>query len=202
MSKIPQFGVPITPSEASLGLPFCPAYGVTPSNEYIPLQCDENGVLASNVVIEGITVSLGQIRIQDGSGAFLATVNSSGQLLTLSTVVQPTGTNLHTVVDSGSITATPPALPSSSSFGQTVIAATGTAVQLSSNPLVNGVVVSANTSNTASIIVGLSGVTNITNGSGNGYVLAPGASIGIAVANTNSLWINGTSGDVVSFVGS
>lgn len=103
---------------------------------------------------------------------------------------------------SGTVTATPPALPSSAVVGQSNIAVTGTAVQLSSGTLVNGVVVSASLSNAASITIGGSGVNNTVNGTGNGYILQPGASVGIAINNTNVLYINGTAGDVVAFVGS
>jgi hypothetical protein len=100
------------------------------------------------------------------------------------------------------VTATPSTLPTTPAFGQAVVATTSIAVQLSSNVLTQGVVVTANVNNTNPIVVGLSSVTNVTNGTGNGFVLVPGASTGIAVLNTSTLWINGTAGDNVSFVGS
>lgn len=86
--------------------------------------------------------------------------------------------------------------------GQAKIASTGTAVQLGSNTLTNGVIITALSTNTASITVGGSSVTNTTNGTGNGYILEAGASASWAVSNTNQLWINGTAGDIVSFAGS
>lgn len=54
----------------------------------------------------------------------------------------------------------------------------------------------------ASLTLGGSGVNNTVNGTGNGYTLAPGASISFAIANTNDIWINGTIGDIVSWAGS
>lgn len=86
--------------------------------------------------------------------------------------------------------------------GQKVIAVTGTAVQLASNALSNGVIVTAKSTNTAAIVVGASTVTNVTDGTGAGYILEAGASVSWAMDNTNRLWINGTAGDIVSYAGS
>lgn len=86
--------------------------------------------------------------------------------------------------------------------GQAKIASTGVAIQLGSNVLLNGVIITALSTNAATIEIGGSGVTNTTDGTGNGYILAAGASVSFAVTNTNVLWINGTSGDIVSFAGS
>ena len=125
------------------------------------------------------------------------------QPVSIASPVPVTGTFWQTTQPvSGTVTAVPPSLPAVAGFGQAVMATTGTAVQLASNSLVNGVVVTANGSNVAPIVLGSASVTNVTDGTGNGYVLAPGASIGLAVANTNSIWMNGTASDSVSFVGS
>ena len=86
--------------------------------------------------------------------------------------------------------------------GQAKIASTGVAVQLPANPLLNGVIVTALSTNSATIEIGTSGVTNTVDGTGNGYILAAGASISWAVTDVSDLWINGTSGDIVSFAGS
>ena|ERR1700728_4681504 len=99
-------------------------------------------------------------------------------------------------------TSSVPALASAPLTGQGKIATTGTAVQLSSNVLVNGVIVTALSTNAAAIVIGPSGVANTLDGTGNGYVLLPGASVSFAVTNTNTLYINGTIGDGVSFGGS
>lgn len=86
--------------------------------------------------------------------------------------------------------------------GQTKIAITGTAVQLASNALENGVIVTAKSTNTDPISVGTSAVNNTVDGTGNGYILEAGASTSFAVANTDDLYINGTATDIVSFAGS
>jgi hypothetical protein len=120
---------------------------------------------------------------------------------------QETGGNLAAIasaVNSG-VMLTAGSLVSSPSVGQAVIASTGTAVQLNggtSQTLTNGIVVSAANTNVAPISIGNSGVNNTANGSGNGYLLTPGASISFAAANTNELYINGTAGDFVSWAGS
>lgn len=94
------------------------------------------------------------------------------------------------------------ALSATPKNGQAKIAVTATAVQLGSNTLLNGVIISAKSTNTASITIGGSGVTNTVDGTGNGLILAAGASMSWAVSNTNALWINGTAGDIVSYAGS
>lgn len=86
--------------------------------------------------------------------------------------------------------------------GQAIIAVTGTAVQLPSHALINGVILTAHGTNAASLLIGGSGVTNTLTGAGNGQELAPGASTSFAVTNSNQLWINGTAGDWLSFGGS
>lgn len=87
--------------------------------------------------------------------------------------------------------------------GQAIIAVTGTAVQLASNVLINGVIITAHGTNAASVTLGPSAaLTNTLSGSGNGQELQAGASTSFAVPNTNNIWINGTAGDWVSFGGS
>ena len=86
--------------------------------------------------------------------------------------------------------------------GQAKIAVTGTRVQLGSNVLTNGVIVSAKSGNAAVVTIGGSAVTNTVDGTGNGYILAAGASVSFAVSNTNALYLNGTAGDIISFAGS
>ena len=104
-------------------------------------------------------------------------VNSSGNLVTAS---------------SSSLT--------SGFFGQAKIAVTGTAVQLATNTLTNGVIITALSTNSGIIKIGGSGVTNVSDGTGNGYLLEAGGSISVASTNTNVLYINGTAGDIISFM--
>lgn len=96
----------------------------------------------------------------------------------------------------------PPALAQGMVYGQVKIAVTGTAVQLPSNPLSNGVIVKAKTTNnTACGTVGTSAVTNTYDGTGNGYGLCPGEAASLGVKNTNAGWVNGTAGDIFTFEG-
>lgn len=92
-------------------------------------------------------------------------------------------------------------IPGTLVVGQAKVSVTNTAVQLGSNALVNGVIVKAGIANTAKLTVGGSGVTSTTDGTGNGYILNPGEACSFAVSNTNVIYINGTSGDLVSFEG-
>ena len=97
-----------------------------------------------------------------------------------------------------------PGKPATSSLvsGQVVIAVTGTAVQLPANAVTNGIVVrSKSTNNTTQGTIGASGVTNVVNGTGNGFIMAPGDAISLAVTNSNLVYVNGTAGDIFSFIG-
>lgn len=55
----PQFGVPLDPNVIVPTLPFVPLYGVTPDNNYIPIQVNNDGQLSiGNVTISGpVTVN-------------------------------------------------------------------------------------------------------------------------------------------------
>lgn len=99
-----------------------------------------------------------------------------------------------------------PPLPLAPVTGQVKIAVTGTAVQLPAAVLLNGVVVKAKSSNaaqtaTVSGTVGSAGVTNVADGTGTGYLLAPGEASSFAVPNANALYVNGTAGDIFTFEG-
>lgn len=95
-----------------------------------------------------------------------------------------------------------PTNPGGTVVGQAKVAVAGTAVQLPSNALVNGLVIKASASNAAPIWVGASGVTNTDDGTGNGYKLTPGEAISFAVTNSNAIYINSTSaGAFVYFSG-
>ena len=82
---------------------------------------------------------------------------------------------------------------------QATIAATGTAQELPSNALQFGSgTLLAKSGNTAVIAIGNSSAVT----SSNGALLPAGSQIPVVgLLNTNALWINGTSGDVISFIG-
>lgn len=86
--------------------------------------------------------------------------------------------------------------------GQKAVAVTGTAVNLPDNKLSNGVILTAKSTNSGNILVGMSNVSVTEDGSGNGYILEPGNSVSYGVTNTNTIWVNGSASDVVSWSGS
>ena len=86
--------------------------------------------------------------------------------------------------------------------GQAKIASTGVAVQLPSNVLFNGVTVKSKLGNNAAgVLIGSAGVTNAADGTGAGFILAPGDSVLLNIPNSNLVSVNGTAGDIVSFAG-
>jgi hypothetical protein len=83
-------------------------------------------------------------------------------------------------------------------YGRKAIAVTNTAVALaaSSTPVKNGVLIRALAANTGKLYVGDASVTT-----GNGHELAAGETTSIAISDVSAVYINGTSGDSVSFLG-
>lgn len=105
------------------------------------------------------------------------------------------------VTQSGSWTVTAnPALVASVIVGQYKL--TSSAVQLASNVLTNGVIFTAKSTNTGNIFLGGASVNTTADGTGNGYILEPGASTSAAITNTNVYYAIGTANDVLSWVGS
>lgn len=133
-------------------------------------------------------------------------VNHAPLLTGVSSVDGRTGIPVAVDPTTGSlIAAVTTPLVTSPLVGQSKIAVTGTAVQLNggtSQTLSNGLIITAYSTNAAPISVGTSSVNNTAGGTGNGYLLAAGASVSFAIANTNDIWINGTAGDFVSWAGS
>jgi hypothetical protein len=81
--------------------------------------------------------------------------------------------------------------------GQLAVAANAAAAALPAAALVNGIVIKASASNTATVFVGGS---NLATGVG-GYPLAPGEAMSFAVANASALYFISTAASVVYFGG-
>lgn len=80
------------------------------------------------------------------------------------------------------------------------VAITGSAQQLASNPLVNGVTILAKSTNTANVEI-----TAVTNASTTvGAILEKGTSVFIPLknGNTNQIFVFGTTSDIISVIGS
>lgn len=73
--------------------------------------------------------------------------------------------------------------------------------QFAGNALVNGIVIKASPNNSANVLIGGSGVTTIADGTGNGYILEPGASAPFSVTNSNAIYVISTAAAVLSGVG-
>jgi hypothetical protein len=138
------------------------------------------------------------VTIQGGNNTAVKVDGSAvTQPVSISTVSGGLGTSSLTPVYDSIV------IPSAFKTGQAKISVTGTAVQLGSNTLTQGVLISALSANTASITIGTSSsVTNTVDGTGNGAILPAGSTKSIAATNTNLIWINGTAGDIISFIGS
>lgn len=84
-------------------------------------------------------------------------------------------------------------------YGQ--LAMTGSAIPFPVHTATQPVVVEAPSTNVASIVIGGSGVTNVTTGAGNGYILEPGGTTAIRAGDTSAVYAIGTANDVLSFNG-
>ena len=98
-------------------------------------------------------------------------------------------------IANGAIQTTPGNLPTAIYADQVTLGATGTA--LGSQPLLNGVTLTALSTNTSSVFVGPSGVT-----SGTGLELKPGVSVTLSVSNLDLVYAVGTAGEKVSYLAS
>lgn len=87
------------------------------------------------------------------------------------------------------------AVPTTVIHGQATT--TGSAVQFGSNTLTVGVIVQAISTNVANVYIGIVGVTSAT-----GFELQPGQATSVATDNTSDLYVIGTNGDKVCFIGS
>jgi hypothetical protein len=89
-----------------------------------------------------------------------------------------------------------------SSFGAGQLKLNGSAQNMATLALVNGVIIKAKSSNAGKVFVGTSNaVTTTDDGTGNGYALAAGEAISIAVNNLNLVYVIGTNNDVVYYTG-
>lgn len=97
-------------------------------------------------------------------------------------------------------------LPTALVVGQAKLTAGGTSQQLSTTslPLTLGLVVTAKSGNNAAgVTLGFTtALTATADGTGNGYILAPGASVTLLVSNVNVVYFNGTTADILSYLGS
>lgn len=153
------------------------------------------------------------VAIVDGSGSQITSFGGGTQYTDGQSVATPVGTQIM-FSDSGTERAVSNAEPlpvdveanaltsAAPPTGQVIIAVTGTAVQFPSNALVNGLIITAFSGNTSVVTIGGSSVTDDIDGTGNGYILAKGASTSAAVDNSDRIYINGTAGDFISFIGS
>jgi hypothetical protein len=84
--------------------------------------------------------------------------------------------------------------------GQIALTA-NTRAQLPSNALVNGFILKSSPLNGANVLIGGSTVSTTADGSGNGFILEPGASAPLSVTNTNAIYLISAAAAVLSYVG-
>lgn len=146
------------------------------------------------IKVGGTSFALGQ-QLAAASLPIVLTASQLSTLTPLSTVAVTQSTSPWVV--SGTVTANP-TTPSTLVAFVTAVTTAGTRVQLGSNA-VQGGVLQAPSTNTGIIYVGGSGVSS----SVYGAELQPGQSTGIAIDNTNKLYIDASvNGDKCAFIGS
>ena len=110
--------------------------------------------------------------------------------------------NSDSPLDPIEVTALPALTKNSPATGQVVMAETGTLIQLPSASLINGVILTAYSQNSGPLSIGNYNVSNVMDGTGGGYILEPGCSVSAAVDNLSRIYVNGTAGDILSYMGS
>lgn len=105
---------------------------------------------------------------------------------------------LPTKVAGGSA-ANPNGNPSTIYADQQVV--TASAAALTAQALVNGIAITAKSTNTGKVFVGGAAVTTTDDGTGNGYPLSAGQSVTLSVSNASAIYIVGTLNDIIYLVG-
>lgn len=173
-------------------------------------------VTLSSEDITAITPPAAITNYAQETGGNLATIQTTLALIktktdnidvALSTRTKPADAQ-HTIIDSGTVSATQgtspwvisgttdPTTPTTVRYGQKTVAVTNTAVQLDTGAGI-AFVVQALAGNSGNVVVG-----DISVITANGFQLQPGQATGIAISNINKLYVNGTSGDGVCWIGS
>ncbi|MBW6522390.1 hypothetical protein KZ810_02665 [Sphingomonas sp. RHCKR47] len=168
-------------SAAALPLPF----GAATSGK----QDTGNTTLASILAALGTTlaVSAASLPLPNGAATSAAQTTMSTTLANILTALGAT-LKVQTPIPAGVVT------------GQVPLTANTTA-QLPSVPLVNGIVIKAAATNTAPVLIGPSGVTTTTDGTGTGYPLQPGEACSFALANANGVYARSTAAGVIFYEG-
>lgn len=145
-----------------------------------PMQLDANGKL--NVNISAIVS--GAIDAGSGDNIEIKGRDAGSVLRTIKTL------------SDGAVVVSETEPPSVLQYGQKTVAVTGTAVQLTAGAC-NAVIVQGLAGNAGNVVIGDSAVTTA-----NGFQLQPGQATGIAINNVNAIYVNGTVGDGVCWIGS
>lgn len=145
-----------------------------------PMQLDALGKL--NVNISGIVS--GAIDAASGDNIEIKGRDAGSVLRTIKTLPD------------GAVVVSETEPPSVLQYGHATVSVTGTAVQLTAGAC-NAVIVQGLAGNAGNVVIGDSAVTTA-----NGFQLQPGQATGIAINNVNAIWVNGTSGDGVCWIGS
>lgn len=145
----------------------------------------------------GSAGSSGNVNINQVGGAAFA-LGQTGAVNSLPVVIASNQTAVPTTITANALSTSP-------LVGQAKIVTTNTAINLNggiSQLLANGIIITAPSINVAPVAIGGVGVTNTGAGAGNGYLLTAGASISFAVTNTNTIYINGSANDFISWAAS
>lgn len=165
------------------------------------------GSITGNGQFIGNTVGLTNYRVRfttktSGTPNIQLTTSAEAGVVYVANAIGVLGADGATKASTANPVPTNSPIPASVVVGQTKIAVTGTAVQLGSNTLVNGIVIKGKSTNNATCgTVGGASVTNTVDGTGNGYIVCPGEASSFATNNSNVVYVNGTAGDIFTFEG-
>ena len=192
---------------ASSGLPAIPAQVLmvgaqNPSAKCVPLSVDSSGYLNTATTIAGSATETKQDTIighVDGIEGLLGTIDADTSLLSgcvdstkLKAILQA-----NDGVDIGNVDVASVAIPAAVFNGQKAVAVTNTAIALDAQALASGITVKALAANGTAVYVGTSTVST-----SNGFELAAKESVFLEVDNASDVYINGTAGVGVCWVGS
>jgi hypothetical protein len=94
----PQYGVPLDASDLKSSIPVSILYGVTPTNQFIPIKLDANGQLL--VTSTGPVVPVGLVQVEGrGPGMYIGDVNAAGEFITRARIVDGSNNSIGSLAN-------------------------------------------------------------------------------------------------------
>ena len=172
-----------------------------------PVSISGTVTVTGTVSISGAVTVNGAVTVSGSVSISSGTVSISGTVTVAGAVTISSGTVVVSSITAGNVTVQSnvtdltiiPGVFSLNGNGVTKVAVTGTAIVLHSSLAVKVVMIKARNANNGTVYLGISTVTNNETAGTGGLQLDPGDMVAFTNTNLNTIFINGTAGDGVSY---